>query len=74
MSCAAKAGNEDIVSYLLACQQTTDDGSVLGTSPEGSGVSEVRKGMDMWVRCSVGGLQVTPVRREGWEFGVHEST
>ena len=44
LSCAAEAGNYDIVNYLLACRNTTDDGRVLGTSPEGSGVKEVREG------------------------------
>ena len=42
LSCAAEAGKYDIVSYLLACRNTTDDGRVITTSPEGSGVSEVR--------------------------------
>ena len=44
LSCAAEAGNCDIVSYLLACQHTRTDGSLVFTSPEGSGISEVREG------------------------------
>ena len=42
--CAAEAGNDDIVGFLLTCRQTMSDGSVLTTSPEGSGVSEVSDG------------------------------
>ena len=44
LSCAAEAGNDDIVGFLLTCRQTMSDGSVLTTSPEGSGVSEVSDG------------------------------
>ena len=42
LSCAAEAGNDDIVGFLLSCTETTSDGRVLSTSPEGSRVSEVR--------------------------------
>ena len=37
LSCAAEAGNDDIVGFLLTCRQTMSD----TTSPEGSGVSKV---------------------------------
>ena len=42
LSCAAEAGNDDIVGFLLSCTVTTSEGRILSTSPEGSGVPEVR--------------------------------
>ena len=52
LSCAAEAGNDNVVGFLLSCRQTMSNGSIITTSPEGSGVSEVSVTMFLYVECT----------------------